>query len=154
MLQLINEWQLKGQLNQALQHNQRADFALWLAMLSPAVDEMAAFCLADSQATKIQTNLYQQLGVVKARDFAMQANDIACLTAQHQAFLQDGLTQCRLQSLLSPPALVVKNDAKKLSAEVLDNLEFHTQRHMNYQEPEVVTTDPTALYDILQAITV
>lgn len=154
MLQLINEWQLKGQLNQALQHNQRADFALWLAMLSPAVDEMASFCLADDQPTKIQTDLYQQLGVVKTRDFAMQNDELACLNAQHQAFLQDGLTQCRLQSLLLPPALVVKHDAKKLSAEVLDNLELHTKRHLNQQGAATVTTDATALYDILQEIAV
>ena len=154
MLQLINEWQLKGQLNQALQHEQRADFALWLAMLSPAVDEMAAFCLADDHATKVQTDLYQQLGVVKSRDFAMKNNELACLTAQHQAFLQDGLTQCRLQSLLLPPALVVKQDAKKLSAEVLDNLEFHSKRRLENLSVETINTDPTALYDILQAIAV
>lgn len=154
MLQLINEWQLKGQLNQALQHNQRADFALWLAMLSPAVDEMAAFCLTDDPTTKVQTDLYQQLGVVKARGFAMQNNELACLSAQHQAFIQDGMVQCRLQSLLLPPAFVVKDNAKKLSAEVLDNLEFHTKRHLNQQGAETVTTDATALYDILQAIAV
>lgn len=152
MLQLVNEWQLQGQLNQALLHHQRADFALWLAMLSPAVDEMAAFCLPDGQTETEKPALYQQLGVQKHRDFAMQQQDIACLTAQHQAFIQSGLAQCRLQHLLMPPPVVVRHDAKKLSAEVLDSLDFHTRRHLNKQEADQITPDPTALYDILQAM--
>lgn len=150
MLQLVNEWQLQGQLNQALLQHQRADFALWLAMLSPAVDEMAAFCLPTGEAEPGRPSLYQQLGVQPQRDYAMQQQDIGCLTAQHQALIQSGLTQCRLQQLLTPPPAVVRHDAKKLSAEVLDSLDFHTRRHLAKQKTDVITPDPTALYDILQ----
>lgn len=150
MLQLVNEWQLQGQLNQALLQHQRADFALWLAMLSPAVDEMAAFCLPTGEAEPGTPSLYQQLGVQPQRDYAMQQQDIGCLTAQHQALIQSGLTQCRLQQLLTPPPAVVRHDAKKLSAEVLDSLDFHTRRHLAKQKADVITPDPTALYDILQ----
>lgn len=154
MLQLVNEWQLQGQLNQALLQHQRADFSLWLAMLSPAVDEMAAFCLPAGEAETAKSDLYQQFGVEKKRDFAMQADDISCLTAQHMALMQSGLAQCRLQQLLVPPPAVIRQDAKKLSAEVLDNLDLHTRRHLAKQQPDLVTPDPTALYDILQAMPV
>lgn len=152
MLQLVNEWQLQGQLNQALLHHQRADFALWLAMLSPAVDEMAAFCLPTGEPEPGNQSLYQQLGVPHQRDFAMQQQDIGCLTAQHHALMHSGLAQCRLQQLLAPPPVVVRHDGKKLSAEVLDSLGFHTRRHLAEQKAAVVTPDPTALYDILQAM--
>ncbi|MCT6699642.1 VC2046/SO_2500 family protein [Rheinheimera sp. 4Y26] len=150
MLQLVNEWQLQGQLNQALLQHQRADFALWLAMLSPAVDEMAAFCLPTGEPEPGKQSLYHQLGVQQQRDFAMQQQDIGCLTAQHQALIQSGLVQCRLQQLLTPPPAVVRHDAKKLSAEVLDSLDFHTRRHLAKQKADLITPDPTALYDILQ----
>ena len=150
MIPLVNEWQLQSQLNQALQTQHRADFSLWLAMLSPAVEEMAQFFpqpLADD--AKKQT-LYQQLGVEPQRDFAMDQYDVALFDIQHQALIADSYTQWRLLSLLKPTAAVVRNDAKKLSADVTESLGFHTKRRLAGTAPDLPIADPTLLYEMLQ----
>ncbi len=149
---LINEWQLQGQLNHALQHQHRADFALWLAMLSPAAEEMAPFYPPESPAVLAAADLYQQLGVPKARDFAMQTDDVAVLGRQQQGFVQSGLSQWRLLHLLAPAPTVVKHDAGKLSAEVLDNLGPHTLRRLQGQQVEPKIADATGLYEVLQGM--
>ena len=76
MIPLVNEWQLKSQLNQAIQSQHRADFALWLAMLSPAVEEMAQFFPQPLADEPQKPTLYQQLGVKPQRDYAMQEADV------------------------------------------------------------------------------
>lgn len=147
---LINEWQLQGQLNEALQHQHRADFALWLAMLSPEAEEMAPFYPPESPAELMTADLYQQLAVPKARDFAMQTDDVAVLGRQQQGFLQSGLSQWRLLNLLAAAPTVVKHDARKLSAEVLDNLSPHTLRRLQGQAVSPKIADAAGLYEVLQ----
>jgi hypothetical protein len=147
---LINEWQLQGQLNQALQHQHRADFALWLALLSPAAEELAPFYPPQNPAVLTAADLYQQLAVPKARDFAMQTGDVAVLDRQQQGFVQSGLAQWRLLNLLAPAPTVVKHDARKLSAEVLDNLSPHSLRHLQGQQLEPKIADATGLYEVLE----
>jgi hypothetical protein len=146
---LINEWQLQGQLNQALQHQHRADFALWLALLSPAAEELAPFYPPQNPAVLTAADLYQQLAVPKARDFAMQTGDVAVLDRQQQGFVQSGLAQWRLLNLLAPAPTVVKHDARKLSAEVLDNLSPHSLRRLQGQQLEPRIADATGLYEVL-----
>jgi hypothetical protein len=146
---LINEWQLTGQLNQALLHQQRADFALWLALLSPATDEMAPFYPPETPEIAQTHDLYQQLGIVKERDFAMQDSDLLTLDKQQQGLQHSGLTQWRLLNLLSPAPTVVKHDAKKLAAEVLDNLDPHCLRRLQGLPVSPQQHDVTALYDVL-----
>ena len=75
MTPLVNEWQLQSQLNQALAQNHRADFGLWLAMLSPAVEEMAEFTLKDEIQPKAKPDLRLQLGVSTRLELSAQSDD-------------------------------------------------------------------------------
>ena len=152
MLPLVNEWQLQGQLNQALAAQHRADFSLWLAMLSPAVEEFAQFYPLPLPDSADKPDIYQKLGVVKAREFAIQPDDLAVFNCQHQALVQDGFTQWRLQALLQPAATVVRHDAKKLAAEVEDNLSLHTKRRLAGQGVAPTAANPVLLYDMLQTL--
>ncbi|OBP15213.1 hypothetical protein A5320_07475 [Rheinheimera sp. SA_1] len=150
MIPLVNEWQLQSQLNQALQTHHRADFSLWLAMLSPAVEEMAQFFPTPLADEPKKPTLYQQLGVNPQRDYAMQEDDVALFDAQHQALVADGYAQWRLMSLLNPNAVVVRHDPKKLSADVSESLSFHTKRRLSATPLSMPTADPTLMYDMLQ----
>jgi hypothetical protein len=150
MIPLVNEWQLQSQLNQALQTQHRADFSLWLAMLSPAVEEMAQFFPPPLTDEPQKHTLYQQLGVHPQRDYAMNSDDIELFDAQHQALVADSYTQWRLLSLLKPTAVVVCHDAKKLSADVTDSLGMHTKRRLSGAALSMPTADPTLMYEILQ----
>lgn len=147
---LVNEWQLQGQLNQALAQHHRADFALWLALLSPAVDEMAEFTLVDQVAAKPNPDLRQQLGVSTRLELSSQASDVDLMRQQHEIFIEGGMSSWRLASLLQPPPSVIRNDRKKLDAEVLENLSIHALRRLQSTTTAPTQTDPTMLYDILQ----
>lgn len=149
---LINEWQLGSELNQALQHQHRADFQLWLSFLSVATEEQASFCLADPAATAKPVDLRQQLQLADLRDPALQPADINEMYHQGQALIQDGFAALRLSMLLRPQPQVVRHDAKKLSADLLDNLSLHCQRHLRQQTPPPQTTDATLLYDVLEQL--
>jgi hypothetical protein len=149
---LVNEWQLKGQINQALLHQHRADFALWLAMLSPAAEEMAPFFPPEAVASPVVQDLYRHFGVVKTRDFALQASDVDIMHQQQQGLQQAGLTQWRLLNLLMPAPTVVNHDAKKLAAEVLDNLDPHCLRRLQAQPVAPKQPDATGLYEVLQSL--
>jgi len=150
MIPLVNEWQLQSQLNQALQTQHRADFSLYLAMLSPAVEEMAQFYPEPLADEPKKPTLYQQLGIHPKRDYAMQEADVELFDTQHQALVADGFSQWRLLSLLSPNAVVVRHDPKKLSADVTESLGFHTKRRLSASQLSMPTADPTLMYDMLQ----
>jgi len=149
---LINEWQLGTELNQALQQHCRADFQLWLSVLSPATEEQAGFCLPDGNATPQQIDLRQQLQLHVVRDPAMLSTDIALMCQQGQVFQQGGFAALRLSMLLQPQPQVVRHDAKKLSAEILDNLSLHSQRHLQHRDAPIQTLDATLLYDVLEQL--
>jgi hypothetical protein len=152
MIPLVNEWQLQSQLNQALAQQHRADFALWLAMLSPAVEEMAEFTLANTTVSKAMPDLRQQFGISSRLEFSSQLADIGLMRQHHETFIEGGMTSLRLAELLQPPPLVICHDRKKLDAEVLDNLSIHAKRRLLALAVEKTETDPTLLYDILQNI--
>lgn len=152
MTPLVNEWQLHGELNQALLQHHRADFALWLAFLSPAVDEMAEFTLVDQVITKPAPDLRQQFGISNRLVLSSQAADIQLMRIQHEAFIEGGMSSWRLSALLQPPPSVIRDDRKKLDAEVLDNLSVHALRRLQVTSGKTTETDPTMLYEILQQI--
>lgn len=149
---LINEWQLGSELNRALQQHCRADFQLWLSVLSPATEEQASFCLPDGVATPQQQDLRQQLQLPDPRDPALNDTDIARMHQQGQTLLQGGFAALRLGMLLQPPPQVIRHDAKKLSADVLDSLSLHSQRHLQQQAAPNQTLNATLLYDVLEQL--
>ncbi|WP_430455949.1 VC2046/SO_2500 family protein [Rheinheimera sp.] len=149
---LINEWQLGSELNEALQQRCRADFQLWLSVLSPATEEQAGFCLPDGNATPQQTDLRQQLQLPAMRDPAMLDSDIIHMRQQGQALQQGGFAALQLSMLLQPQPQVIRHDAKKLSAEILDNLSLHSQRHLQHRDAPIQKLDATLLYDVLEQL--
>lgn len=127
---LINEWQLGTQLNQALHQQRRADFQLWLAALSPAIEEQAEFCLADADATPKTADLRTQLQLAEPRNAAMSATDIPLMQRHNSVFQQGGFSALRLATLLQPAPVVIEHDSRKLSASLKDNLSLHVLRHL------------------------
>jgi hypothetical protein len=151
MQPLINEWQLGTKLNQALQHQQRGDFSLWLALLSPAIEEMAAFQTPISETEPINHDLYQALGVVKTRSFGWQQPDSKTLQQQSVA-VQQSLAQLKLQSYLHPEPWVLLEDPRKLDPQIIADLDLHCRRRLNSASLNRETTDETALFEILEQL--
>lgn len=149
---LINEWQLNNELNQALQLRQHADFQLWLAFLSPATEEQASFCLPDQTATPKPVDLELQLQLPVKRDPALCGEDIDIMSRHSQLMRHGGFAAMRLGLLLQPPPIVIQHDAKKLGAELLDNLSLHCRRHLIEQKAPMQPADATLLYDLLEQI--
>lgn len=149
---IINEWQLNGRLNLALQHQYWADFALHLALLSPDVREHAAFCFQDTTSPIPAPSLAEQFGCRVERDPGCQEHDVERLAAQQQALLAGGMASLRLQTLLQPVPTVIRHDAQKISADVADNLELHTIRHLQQTMSASLEPDPTMLFDVLEQL--
>lgn len=151
MQPIINEWQLDTKLNQALQQQHRADFALWLAVLSPAVNEMAAFYTPVPRVSEVEHNLYQQLALRKTRGFALEAADIE-LMQKHSVALQQSLAQLKLQGELTPAPWVWQDNTKKLDNQVFGSLDSHCRRRLQGALPERSEVDETGLYEMLQQL--
>ena len=149
---LINEWQLGNELNQALHLQHRADFQLWLSLLSPAIEEQAGFCLPDQQATPQAPDLFHQLQLMPRRDPGLQEHDVARMLQHGSLMQQGGFAAMRLGMLLQPPPTVIRHDAKKLSADLADSLSLHCQRHLAQQNAPQQPTDVTLLYDVLEQL--
>jgi hypothetical protein len=152
MTMIINEWQLDIKLNSALQHARRADFALYLALLSPAVDESAQFFTPDAVTQSIQPDLYQQLSVMPQRSFAQTENDIVVLHKHNEALNQKGLPQLKLAAYLNPPPLTQYDDKHRIAADVWQSLSLHSRRRLQQATPEKPEANPAALYEVLQQL--
>jgi len=149
---LINEWQTGIRLNKAIQQQQFSDFSLWLAFLSPAVDEFAQFYTPDTQSARFQPDLYQQLGIQPARSFAFLPEDEQHLKQQAIAFQQGGAVALHLMQCLQGAPLTMEDNKQKLPDEVKSGLSLHARRHVAQQKPEMIQADPTALYEILNQL--
>jgi len=149
---LINEWQTGQQLNQAVQQQRHADFALVLAMCSPDVREFAEFYTPLPDAGPEKPDLYQQLGLQPQRDFGWNECDADRFAVQNTQLNQAGLAAWHLQNLLQPTAWVVQHDAKKLADEVANNLPVHCRRRLMGEHPLVQSADATGLYEVLQQL--
>jgi len=148
---IINEWQLGNKLNQALGAARPADFRLWLAFLSPAVEEQAEFNWP-AETAPVPTDLRKRYQLPPERDLGLAAEDLADLRHSHQGFIDHGLTGWRLLDLLRPAPQVVRHDANKLPAELQASLSLHCRRKLQQQNPQLQTADPTLLYDVLQQL--
>ncbi len=149
---LINEWQTGSRLNEAVQQQRRSDLSLWLAFLSPAVEEFAQFYTPESQSARFQSDLYQQLGIRQARPFSFVPEDEIHLKQQAEAFQQGGTVALHLMQCLQGAPLVMEDNSKKLPDDVIASLSLHARRHLNQQKPEQIQSDPTALYEILNQL--
>jgi hypothetical protein len=149
---LINEWQTGVRLNEAIQRQQLSDFSLWLAFLSPAVDEFAQFYTPEPDNSRFRPDLYQQLGIQQARPFAFVPEDEAHLKQQAIALQQGGVTALHLMQCLQGAPLVMEDNKHKIADEVKSGLSLHARRHLAQQLPDKMQADPTALYEILNQL--
>lgn len=149
---IINEWQLSTRLNTALQKQQRADFALLLAMLSPAVDEFAQFKTPVVTQDDMKVSLYQKLSVQKCRSFACDEDDSQTLLQHAKALSSDGMTQLKLCQYLRPAPLTQYDEPKRLDNELYQNLSLHSRRHVQGEVVPSLEADAPLLYDVLQQL--
>lgn len=149
---LIHEWQLGPKLSTALQQQQPADFRLWRAMLSTAVEEQANFVLQQQPKVEDKPPIRQWFGLPATRPLDYQADDERLFKQLNEALQSDGLVQARLQQQLHQYPSVFKDHAKKLDARVEDNLDSHARRRYQQQSMEPVQSDATQLYDVLQQL--
>ena len=149
---VINEWQLDVKLNRALQQSHRSDFAFYLSLLSPAVEESAPFQTPEPLNQTTSTDLHQQLGIVadRARSYAMLEGDDVVMQYHSEALQQSGLAQLKLTSYLNPPPLVQFDDKSRIDTTVWQSLSLHTRRHLQKISVEKPDVDPTSLYEVLQ----
>ncbi|MDX3773699.1 VC2046/SO_2500 family protein [Chromatiaceae bacterium AAb-1] len=149
---IINEWQLGCRLNTALQHQQRADFSLWLALLSSDVREMAEFCTPDSTATPVNTDLYRKLAVRVARSFGMEPGDPEIMYQHTQMLHESGTAALKLESYLKPAPWVLTDDKYKLPEAVWQNISVHGRRKLTDGQIQPLSAEPAALYEVLQQL--
>jgi hypothetical protein len=152
MSMVINEWQLDVKLNCALQNAQRTDFALYLALLSPAVDESAPFFTPDALQQSAPSNLHQQLGVAPPRSYAQTEDDVVQMQRHSEAFAQGSLAQLKLAAYLNPPPLARYDDKQRIADDVWQNLSLHSRRRLQHTTPEKTQASPADLYEVLQQI--
>ena len=152
MTMVINEWQLDSKLNRALQNAQRADFAMYLAWLTPAVDEAAEFYTPEVVTEHIERNLYRQLGVQQARTFCQTETDIKLMQHHSAALQQGGLTQLKLATYLNQPPLTQFDNKSRLTAEVWQSLSLHCRRRLQQTTPDKSDINPAALYEVLEQL--
>ncbi|GAB2925705.1 VC2046/SO_2500 family protein [Rheinheimera gaetbuli] len=149
---VFNEWQLNSKLNRALQSSQRADFAMYLAWITPAVDEAAQFCTPQLPIEHIQQNLQQQLGVQDARTFCQIETDIEVMLHHSEALQQSGLAQLKLATYLNQPPLAQFDDKSRLATEIWQSLSLHTRRRLQQITPSKQDANPTELYELLEQL--
>lgn len=152
MATIINEWQLDCRLNQALNQQHRADFALWLAFLSPAIEEMAEFQTPESSLPAVNKDLYVKFSVKPARSFGWDDADLNTLSRHNSALNGSGVSQLKLQLYLAAAPLVLLDDKTKLAPDVVQNLDAHSLRRRSGNTVARDEADPTALYDVLQQL--
>lgn len=157
----LNEAAFSGRLNQALNTNQRFDFALTLACLTQNVAEQAQFSLPDRQvsdASDVEAKLKAELGVHSFNKLA--ADDTAYSTAINAArtLHQSGILQTKLLTYLQPEALSQFNDNEKLDDTLLANLDRHSLYRLQQSESQAkndienTEADATQLYEIINKI--
>lgn len=151
---VINEWQLGVKLNQALHQTHRADFVLYLSLLSPEVNEAAQFYTPDPIKEPQLDRLRQQLGLdtSAARRFALQDGDLDRLLQHSVALRHGGIPQLKLTSYLNPGPLAQFDEQKRIRGDVWQNLSLHARRHLTTEAVNKTQADPTALYEVLQQL--
>lgn len=116
---LVNELQLGGRLNAAVENQRRGEFGLLLAMLSADSNDMAQFQF-DKHLT-IDQKLYKQFQLQQPQKLV----DDLSSTAEHinngAVFHSQGLRQFHLQQSLYPEAIVIRGKHDDAMTQALSN---------------------------------
>ncbi|KLV09124.1 queuosine biosynthesis protein QueD [Photobacterium aquae] len=144
--QLIHEGQLGNQLNHAVEHGRRADFALMLAMLSPDRLETTPIDIhQDPVHTDETMRAYFELQPPKP--LTTSENCYNHSARQAKAFHESGLADVRLLDGLKPIALTFPPQGTKgMPEELYHNLSGHERRLLPPTETTPLKVSPQSLY--------
>ncbi|HSG53181.1 MAG TPA: VC2046/SO_2500 family protein [Rheinheimera sp.] len=149
---IINEWQLGSKLSTAINQAQRSDFAFYLALLSPDVEESAQFATPEPELVSQVNDIYKQFAIKPHREYSLIKEDISVLYQHSLQLKHGGLSALRLASSLNAPPLSQFNDTKRIDEEVWQNCSAHSRRHIRGQFSEQQAANPAALYEVLQQL--
>lgn len=117
---LVNELQLGGRLNAAVENQRRGEFGLLLAMLSADSSDMAQFQF-DKDLT-INQKLYKQFQLQQPQKLV---DDLSSTATEHidnaAVFHSQGLRQFHLQQSLYPEAMVIRGKHDDAMTQALSN---------------------------------
>ncbi len=152
---IVNEADVGERLNQSVHHNDRADFALLLAMMSQDQLDAAQFHLPSGRTERLTQDeqaLAKSFGAgvkqpLAESDIQYQHDDLAALLATAS------MTDVRFRLGLKPEPLAKYNDPKRISDEVLDALEPTVQRKVVGMQTPLTEKpiSPSGFYDAILA---
>ncbi|UJF20904.1 VC2046/SO_2500 family protein [Shewanella sp. OMA3-2] len=116
---LVNELQLGGRLNAAVENQRRGEFGLLLAMLSADSSDMAQFQF-DKDLT-INQKLYKQFQLQQPQKLVDDLSSMTEHVNNGAVFHSQGLRQFHLQQSLSPEAIVIRGKHDDAMVQALGN---------------------------------
>jgi hypothetical protein len=130
---LVNELQLDNQLNQCIQTDRRADFALMLSMLTDDVRDAAEFQLPhlNEQSPKaLSDNLRKHFSLPETQ--ALAINKLSDIGHYSQAEIANDNRMLDIQLLdaLKPLPLAFRDDKKHINTDIMGNTSVHCQQRV------------------------
>ncbi|MGB6136307.1 MAG: VC2046/SO_2500 family protein [Shewanella sp.] len=135
---LVNELQIGGRLNGAIEQNRRGEFGLLLAMLSADARDMAQFQL--DKDLNVDQKLRKQFSLPPAQPLVVDVTSDIHVIDNAPLFQQQGARQFQLQQALTPEAIVIRGPQPDAMVEVLSNCDELTKRKAlnRYQQHTVI----------------
>ncbi|GGE66736.1 VC2046/SO_2500 family protein [Shewanella carassii] len=122
---LINELQLGGRLNQAVESHRRGEFALLLALMSQDVRDWPQFHLHDNVAK--DAVLRQQFDLPAPQPLVGDLSQEPLPVDNSYHFISEGERSFQLAQALVPEPLVIRGKRDSGMQDALDNCDWHTR---------------------------
>ncbi|MGI2855498.1 VC2046/SO_2500 family protein [Shewanella algae] len=122
---LINELQLGGRLNQAVESHRRGEFALLLALMSQDVRDWPQFHLHDDVAK--DAVLRQQFDLPAPQPLVGDLSQEPLPVDNSYHFISEGERSFQLAQALVPEPLVIRGKRDSGMQDALDNCDWHTR---------------------------
>ncbi|BCV66500.1 queD-like protein [Shewanella carassii] len=122
---LINELQLGGRLNQAVESHRRGEFALLLALMSQDVRDWPQFHLHDD--VEKDAVLRQQFDLPAPQPLVGDLSQEPLPVDNSYYFISEGERSFQLAQALVPEPLVIRGKRDSGMQDALDNCDWHTR---------------------------
>lgn len=122
---LINELQLGGRLNQAVESHRRGEFALLLALMSQDVRDWPQFHLHDD--VEKDAVLRQQFDLPAPQPLVGDLSQEPIPVDNSYHFISEGERSFQLAQALVPEPLVIRGKRDSGMQDALDNCDWHTR---------------------------
>ncbi|MGI3002285.1 VC2046/SO_2500 family protein [Shewanella algae] len=122
---LINELQLGGRLNQAVESHRRGEFALLLALMSQDVRDWPQFHLHDD--VEKDAVLRQQFDLPAPQPLVGDLSQEPLPVDNSYHFISEGERSFQLAQALVPEPLVIRGKRDSGMQDALDNCDWHTR---------------------------